>query len=55
VQSLLRLFASLQHPDGAIPASPLDGGSVVLVDYSAYFVVTLHDVVLRTGRLALGR
>jgi hypothetical protein len=53
--SMLRLFASLQHPDGAIPASPLDGGSVVLVDYSAYFVVTLHDVVLRTGRLALGR
>jgi hypothetical protein len=53
--SMLRLFASLQHADGAIPASPLDGGSVVLVDYSAYFVVTLHDVVLRTGQLALGR
>jgi hypothetical protein len=53
--SMLRFFASLQHDDGAIPASPLDGGSDVLVDYSAYFVVTLHDVVLRTGRVALGR
>lgn len=53
--AMLRLFASLAHRNGAIPASPLWGGSVVLVDYSAYFVLTLHDVVLHTGNRALGR
>jgi hypothetical protein len=54
-EGMLRLFASLQHPDGAIPASPLFGGSLVLVDYPAYFVVALHDVVLRSGDVAFAR
>jgi hypothetical protein len=54
-KAMLRLFASLRHRDGAIPASPILGGTVVLVDYSAYFVLALHEVVLRTGDLALGR
>lgn len=54
-EGMLRLFASLQHPDGAIPASPLFGGSLVLVDYPAYFVVALHDVVLRSGDAGFAR
>jgi hypothetical protein len=54
-EGMLRLFASLQHPDGAVPASPLFGGTLVLIDYPAYFVVALHDVVLRSGDVAFAR
>ena len=48
-------YAQNQHADGAIPASPYDGGSVVLFDYNAYWVEDLYDYVLYTGDLALAQ
>ena len=37
-RAMLAWFASAQHADGSIPASPLAGGSVVLFDYNAYWL-----------------
>ncbi len=54
-RAMLEWFGSHQHADGSIPASPLDGGSVVLFDYNAYWLITLHDAVLYSGDLALAR
>lgn len=54
-RAMLEWFGSHQHPDGSIPASPLGGGSIVLFDYNAYWLITLHDAVLYSGDLALAR
>jgi hypothetical protein len=48
-------FATHQHDGGAIPASPLAGGDVVLFDYNAFWVEALYDYVLATGDVALAR
>jgi glycogen debranching enzyme len=52
---MLAWFASAQHADGSIPASPIFGGSLVLFDYNAYWLITLHDYVLYSGDLGLAR
>jgi hypothetical protein len=46
-------FANAQLPSGAIPASPLDGGQLVLIDYPAYWVQCVYDYVLYTGDVSL--
>lgn len=48
-------FAQAQHPDGAIPASPIFDGRLVLIDYPAYWIQSLYDYVLYTGDRALAR
>ncbi len=55
LRDMIRWYASNQHADGAIPASPYDGGRVVFFDYNAYWVEDLYDYVLYTGDLALAR
>jgi hypothetical protein len=52
---MLAWFAAAQHPDGSIPSSPIFGGSLVLYDYNAYWLVTLHDYVLYSGDVGLAR
>ncbi|CAB4682051.1 unannotated protein [freshwater metagenome] len=52
VRSMLVMFASIQHDDGGIPASPLEGGWMVTNDYSAYWIDVLHQYVLQTGDIA---
>lgn len=54
-RAMLAWFASAQHADGSIPASPLAGGSVVLFDYNAYWLIALDDYVLYSGDLELAR
>ncbi len=54
-RAMLAWFASAQHPDGSIPASPLGGGSLVLFDYNAYWLIALDDYVLDSGDLGLAR
>ena len=54
-RSMLAWFAEHQHPDGAIPASPLAHGSLVLFDYNAYWLQALHDYVLYSGDVAFAR
>ena len=54
-RAMLGWFGAHQHADGQIPASPLHGGTVVLADYSAYWIVALHDYVLSSGDVALAR
>jgi hypothetical protein len=51
LRDMLQWFASAQKADGAIPASPLLGRSLVLVDYNAYWIESLYDYVLHTGDL----
>ncbi|HZQ04628.1 MAG TPA: alpha-L-rhamnosidase C-terminal domain-containing protein [Gaiellaceae bacterium] len=54
-RAMLTWFATHQHPDGAIPASPLVHGQVVLIDYNAYWVLALSNYVLYSGDVALVR
>ncbi len=54
-RSMLRWFGDAQHADGAIPASPYDGGRLVLFDYNAYWLQTLYAYTLHSGDLALTR
>jgi hypothetical protein len=54
-REMLAWFAAAQHPDGAIPASPLNGGSLVLFDYNAYWIQALYAYVLYSGDVAFGR
>jgi alpha-L-rhamnosidase-like protein len=55
LRNMILWYAHAQHPDGAIPSSPERGGSVVLVDYNAYWVEDVYDYVLYTGDLALAK
>jgi hypothetical protein len=48
-------YAAHQNADGSIPASPLWGDALVLIDYNAYWVADLYDYVLYTGDLGLAR
>ncbi len=52
VKDMLLMFWSLQHDDGAIPASPLEGGWMETNDYSAYWIDVLHQYVLQSGDIA---
>ena len=52
---MLRWFAAHQHSDGAIPSSPIYGGTQVLFDYNAYWITTLFNYVLYSGDLGLAR
>jgi len=54
-RSMLAWFASHQRGDGAIPSSPLLDGSLVLFDYNAFWLQTLHDYVLYSGDVAFAR
>src|SRR3954453_10300004 len=54
-RSTLAWFASHQRADGAIPSSPLLDGSLVLFDYNAFWLQTLHDYVLYSGDVAFAR
>ena len=54
-RSMLQWFADAQHGDGAIPSSPIYGGSNVLVDYNAYWVQTLYSYVLYSGDVAFAK
>jgi Bacterial alpha-L-rhamnosidase C-terminal domain/Bacterial alpha-L-rhamnosidase 6 hairpin glycosidase domain len=55
LHDMILWYASNQHADGAIPASPFQGGQVVFFDYNAFWVEDLYDYVLYTGDLALAR
>ncbi len=55
VRAMIVWFARHQHRDGAIPASPLWNGKLVLFDYNAYWILILRDDVLYTGDLGLAR
>jgi hypothetical protein len=54
-RAMLAWFASAQHADGSIPSSPLAGGSLVLFDYNAYWLLALDDYVLYSGDVGLAR
>jgi len=54
-RAMLTWFATHQHADGAVPASPLAHGQVVLIDYNAYWVLALYNYVLYTGDRELAR
>ncbi|HEY5320565.1 MAG TPA: hypothetical protein VIJ76_06790 [Galbitalea sp.] len=54
-QNMLRWFAAHQHSDGAIPSSPIYGGTQVLFDYNGYWITTLFNYVLYSGDLGLAR
>jgi hypothetical protein len=54
-RDMLAWFAAHQHADGSIPASPLNGGSLVLYDYNGYWVQTLYGYALASGDLAFVR
>jgi hypothetical protein len=54
-RAMLQWFANAQHGDGAIPSSPIFGGSNVLIDYNAYWVQALHSYVLYSGDVAFAR
>jgi hypothetical protein len=54
-RSMLAWFAHAQHGDGAIPASPIYGGSLVLFDYNAYWVQALETYVLYSGDVPFAR
>ena len=53
VRTMIWWFASVQNPDGSIPASPLLDHSTVLIDYNAYWIEALYDYTLYTGDLSL--
>jgi Bacterial alpha-L-rhamnosidase 6 hairpin glycosidase domain/Bacterial alpha-L-rhamnosidase C-terminal domain len=55
IRAAILWFARAQHPDGAIPATPLDNGRHVLFDYNAYWVAALYTYVSYTGDLVLAR
>lgn len=55
LRNMILWYATHQHPDGAIPSSPERNGTVVLVDYNAYWVEDVYDYVLYTGDLQLAR
>ena len=54
-RAMLTWFGRHQHADGAIPASPLVNGQVVLIDYNAYWVLALYNYVLYSGDVRLAR
>jgi len=54
-RAMLVWFADAQHMDGAIPASPLNGGTLVLFDYNAYWIQALETYVLYSGDVGLAR
>jgi alpha-L-rhamnosidase-like protein len=54
-KGMLEWFAAHQRSDGEIPASPLLAGSVILIDYNAYWIQALFDYVLASGDMALPR
>ncbi|HKU58224.1 MAG TPA: hypothetical protein VJP39_01360, partial [Gaiellaceae bacterium] len=54
-RAMLVWFANHQHGDGSIPASPIYGGALDLVDYNAYWVQALHQYVLYSGDVGLAR
>ena len=49
-ENTLALFASLQRPDGYIPASPM--ANSVLFDYPAYWVLAVDNLLLYRGEVA---
>jgi hypothetical protein len=55
LRAMIVWYASEQHDDGSIPASPEAGGVTTLFDYNAYWVEDLYDYVLYTGDLVLAR
>ena len=52
---MLAWFAQAQHASGAIPASPIFKGSLVLFDYNAYWIQSLYEYVLHSGDVAFAR
>jgi hypothetical protein len=54
-RAMLVWFGDSQQGDGSIPASPIWGASLDLVDYNAYWVQTLYTYVLYSGDLGLAR
>src|SRR5262249_42090416 len=52
-RAMILWFANAQHADGAIPASPLAGGTDVLFDYNAFWVDDLYNYILYTGDVSL--
>ena len=54
-RAMLVWFADNQHGDGSIPASPIYGGFLDLVDYNAYWVQTLDTYVLYSGDVGLAQ
>jgi hypothetical protein len=54
-RDMLAWFARAQQPDGAIPASPIFGGTLVLFDYNAYWIQSLYAYALHSGDLAFVR
>jgi hypothetical protein len=54
-EKMLEWYASAQHADGAIPASPLSGGILVLFDYNAYWLESLYAYALHSGDVAFVR
>ena len=54
-RSMLAWFAQAQHISGAIPASPIFNGSLVLFDYNAYWIQSLYEYTLHSGNVAFVR
>lgn len=55
LRNTLGLFADAQRPDGLIPASPSLGWSVELLDYSAYWVLAVRNLLLYRGADGVAR
>jgi len=55
LRAMILWYAQNQYADGAIPATPLDGGEHVFFDYNAYWVDDLYDYILYTGDLGLAQ
>jgi hypothetical protein len=55
LRAMILWFGNAHHANGAIPDSPLFGGSYVLFDYNAFWVEDLYNYVLYTGDLSLAR
>ncbi len=55
LRAMILWFAHAQLGNGAIPDSPLFGGTKVLFDYNSFWVEDLYNYVLYTGDLALAR
>jgi hypothetical protein len=49
VRAMIGWFASVQNPDGSIPASPIFDHTKVLIDYNAYWIEALYNYTLYTG------
>jgi Bacterial alpha-L-rhamnosidase C-terminal domain/Bacterial alpha-L-rhamnosidase 6 hairpin glycosidase domain len=54
-RALIQWFGDHQLASGAIPASPVGGGRLVLFDYNAYWLQSLYRYVLYSGDVALAR